>query len=175
MKLTTEIINEIIKNTINDAAFKRLAKLPEEEKKEAEELTKTKSQLAQDAHNALFGTEKESFTYQINENIEVSNAEIEAFKEELTKHLIGHTVTFDTQTNNNVETIADFRSDNGTIDVVITGKIDNDWNFSFSLKKGLALKVNYVEITSENKELTSKLYNLYNSVFKTKFSSMIVN
>ena len=174
MELTTEKINKLIEDSINDAAFKRLAKLPEEEKKAQEENAKTKSQRAQDAHDALFG-KGENFKYQINENIEVSNSEIETFKEELVKHLIGHSVAFDTQTNNNVKTIADFRDNNGTIDVVISGRIDNDWTFAFSLKHGLTIKVNFVEITSENKELTSKLYNLYNSVFKTKFSSMIVN
>lgn len=170
--ITNEKINEIIDASIDKAAFSRLAKLPEEAKKDIEEKKKSKSQVSQDVDDALFGN-SHSAKFKLNENIEVSNAEIESFKEELSAHLAGHSISYDTQENNGNETIADFHSENGTMDVIVSGKIDDSWLFTFSLKNGLTIKTEAIEITDENRELIPKLYNLHKSIFKTKFSSML--
>lgn len=175
-KFTSEEIDEVVENAINDAAFKRLSQLPEEAKKELEKKKMTKSQTAKDVDDALFGVKKTyDEKFNLRENIDVSNAEIESFKDDLISHLIGHSVSFDIQVNDGVKTVADFHNSEGTIDASISGQIDNDWLFTFSLKNGLIIKADSVEITNDNKELTSKLYNLYNNVFKTKFAELIVN
>ena len=178
MKDSKQKIREIIRRTIEEVAFEELAKIPEANEKKRKQLKMTKSQQEDQIHNDMFfgGGSKESDTrFRINENkqIKISAGELSSFQQDFSAHLSGHIVDFIKQRVGDKESIISFPIVNNTPDAVSIGVVDNQLKFKMSLRNGLVLNTENFKITDENKELAPKLYNLYNTIFKKKFTELL--
>jgi len=170
---------EIIRKTIDEVAFEELASMPANLAKKAEQVKMTKAQRSDQTHNDLFygGATKADINtrFRLSESmkINVSSKEIAAFQEELAKHLQGHTIKFEDQVVGGVTSNVGFPVVDGTVDAIVIGNIDSQLQFSMSLKGGLEILTNRFKVTDENKELVTKLHNLFNTVFKPKFTDIL--
>lgn len=177
--LARKTVLEIIRGVINELAFEELAKMPEKIAQKQKEIKMTKAQRSQQVHDDLFhgGDRKKDLDTKINlregETINVSKSEIDEFQKELSSHLQGHAIKFQENQVGNQTSIVAFPVIDGNVDAVIKGIVDGELEFTMSLADGVKIKTKGVSITEENKELPSKLYNLYNKVFKQKFTDIL--
>lgn len=172
-------LTKIIRDSINDIAYEQLSKIPEILKKKKEERKRTKAQKEEQVHNDIFfgGDNKKELDTKIklreSKEVHITQAEIDSFKNELTSHLGGHSIKFINKNINGKESIVAFPLINGALDAVIQIIVDDNIFFKLSLRNGLILKTNEVKIMDNNKDLVQKMYNLYKTVFKNKFTEMI--
>jgi hypothetical protein len=170
---------EIIRGAINDLAMEELAKMPEKLAQKQKQIKATKSQRNKQVDDDLFygGDTKKGPDTRLrlreNEMINVSKSELDNFQKEFSTHLQGHTVKFQTNMIGGKSSIAAFPTKDGSIDAIVSGTIDDKIEFTMSLTGGLKIRTKGVNITDETKELPLKLYNLYNKIFKQKFSEII--
>ena len=184
-------ILEIIRETINEMVYDEMKQMPSRLEAKQDELKKTKAQMAQDAHDALFGIfgspEDDGISYRLklheSENKpRVSSNELESFETEFKGHFPG--ISFDKQVGGGKNgQIVDFPLNNGQKDAVTSGVItigQEKIGFSMSLLNGFRIKSiiengqpKSFEIKKETKDAFSKILNLYDTVFKEKFNGII--
>lgn len=184
-------ILEIIRETINEIVYDEMKQMPSRLEAKQNEMKKTKAQMAQDAHDALFGIfgspEDDGISYRLklheSENKpRVSSNELEAFETEFKGHFPG--ISFDKQVGGGKNgQIVDFPLSNGQKDAVTSGVItigQEKIGFSMSLLNGFRIKSiiengqpKSFEIKKETKDAFSKILNLYDTVFKEKFNGII--
>jgi hypothetical protein len=184
-EITRKKVIEIIKNSIDEVVYDKIKQLPEKQKVRQDELNRTKAQRSQDVHNALFGSEDEQMVYKIklhesNEKPKVTTVELDSFKQEMKGHLDGIDLIFYNGINGQ---IVDFPVKNRETDATCYGKITVNKNsllFSMSLLNGLKIKsvvengnIKEFEISKSTKVIFDKMLNLYEEVFKEKFSEII--
>jgi hypothetical protein len=178
---------EIIKQTIDEVVYDEVKKMPLKIQARQEELTKTKAQREQDAHDALFGNENEEMTYKLrlHENEEkpkITTDELVNFEKEFKSRFPNISFNKQIAQGQNGQ-IVDFPIKNGQKDAFTSGKIKlekDEIQFTMSLIDGLKIKsvveggkIKAFEISSETKDVFNKLLNLYEELFKKRFNEII--
>lgn len=178
---------EIIKQTIDEVVYDEVKKMPLKIQARQEELAKTKAQREQDAHDALFGNENEEMTYKLrlHENEEkpkITTDELVNFEKEFKSRFPNISFNKQIAQGQNGQ-IVDFPIKNGQKDAFTSGKIKlekDEIQFTMSLIDGLKIKsiieggrIKDFEISSETKDIFSKLLNLYEELFKKRFNEII--
>jgi len=172
-------IKGIISKTIDELVIEELKKMPEKIKKQQQYDKMTKAQKQDQIDLDLFygGENRKEIDTKIqlkeSDIIKISAMELESFKNDFISHLPGHAVDFDNQIVNGKKSIASFPYSHGTTDAVVTGRVDNKITFRMSLKDGFIINANEVKIDDDNKDLFIKLFNLYNTLFKQKFTEFL--
>jgi len=181
---TRKKVIEIIRETIDEVVYDEMRQMPKKLQAKQEEMSKTKAQRAQDAHDALFGKKEEEHNYklQLHENEEkpkVLANELSQFEKEFKSHFPG--ISFDKQSGNGQ--IVDFPIKDGKTDAITSGTItvgQDKIGFSMSLTNGLKIESvadngmpKEFEINKDTKDVFGKLLNLYEEVFKKKFNEII--
>jgi hypothetical protein len=105
--------------------------------------------------------------------LHITQTEIEDFKQEMVNHLSGHAINFIDQRVGDKNTIITFPFINGSLDAVVQLIVDDKIVFKLSIRNGLVVKIDEVKISDSNKDLIQKMYNLYKTVFKEKFTSLL--
>lgn len=186
-EVTKKHVLEIIKKSIDEVVYDEMKKMPGRLQAKQEELKKTKSQRAQDAHEALFGKEDEEVNYKVrlHENEErpkITTEELSNFEKEFKSRFPN--ILFDKQTGIGQNgQIVDFPIIKGQKDAVASGKITIDREvigFKMSLIDGFKIrsviengKPKEFEIKSETKDVFGKILNLYDELFKKRFNEII--
>lgn len=184
---TRKNVLEIIRKSIDEVVYDEMKKMPGKLQARQEELKKTKSQRAQEAHEALFGKDEEEMNYklQLHEAIEkpkITPIELDDFEREFKSRFPD--IVFDKQiaTGQNGQ-IVDFPIINGRKDAITSGaiKIDKESiGFTMSLSNGFKIRSviengipKEFEIKSETKDVFGKILNLYEELFKKRFNEVI--
>lgn len=183
-EVTKQKVLEIIKGTIDEVVYDEMRQMPKRLQAKQEEMSKTKAQRAQDAHDALFGTKEEEHNYklQLHENEErpkISGDELNQFEKEFKGHFPG--ISFNRQNGNGQ--IVDFPVKDGKTDATTSGIITVEQEkigFTMSLSNGFKIK-SLVEngkpkefnINKDTKDVFGKILNLYEETFKKKFNEII--
>lgn len=177
-------IIELIRKIIDEEAFAELKQMPQRLQQRKEEIKKTKAQREEDAEQALFfGMDKNKEIknqLKLNEDEQrkpkITKQELEQFEKDFNSHMHGSVTKFDKQLHGNKE-VVDFPYVNGKPDAFTSGTVSigsgREITFSMSILNGLKITAADLEITNENKNLLDKLYNLYITIFKTKFGEII--
>jgi len=179
---------EIIRKSIDEVVYDEMRQMPGRIQARQEEFKKTRSQRAQDAHEALFGKEDEEVNYRLSLHEEedkkpkITTNELSQFEKEFKSRFPD--ITFDKQNapGQNGQ-IVDFPIINGKKDAVASGKIIIDKEtvgFTMSLSDGFKIKSTIengkpkeFEIKSETKDVFGKILNLFDELFKKKFNEII--
>jgi len=178
---------EVIKQSIDEVVYDEIRQMPARLQAKQEELTKTKSQRAQDAHDALFGRDEDEMSYKLrlhesSENPKITTNELDQFQKEFKNRFPG--ISFDKQIGPGQNgQIVDFPVKNGQKDAVTSGTITvgkDSIKFSMSLLNGVIIKsaiqggkLKGFEISKESKDTFDKILNLYEEIFKKKFNEII--
>jgi len=182
-EVTRKKVLEIIKKSLDEVVYDEMRRVPETIKKRQEEIKKTKSQRAQDAHDALFGKDEE-MNYKLKlhegqENPKITTNELEQFDKEFKSRFPG--ISFEKQPGN--AQIVGFPIKNGQKDAITSGKIttgESEIGFTMSLINGFKInsiieggKIKPFEIKKETKDVFGKILNLYEEIFKKRFNDII--
>ena len=178
---------EIIRKSIDEVVYDEMKKMPGRLQARQEELKKTKSQRAQDAHDALFGKDDEEMNYklQLHEMIEkpkITPNEFDDFEREFKSRFPNIVFNKQTAPGQNGQ-IVDFPIINEQKDAITSGIITIDKEsigFSMSLSNGFKIRSviengapKEFEIKSETKDAFGKILNLYEELFKKRFNEII--
>ena len=171
---------EMIRTAIDEMVYDEIRQKPSKDRARQEEIKKTKAQVGNDAHDALFGSEEEQFTHKLNlfeskEKPKISPTESSQFEEELNKSLVKFNVTLIPQKIAGVDRIISFPRKNNKTDALIFGaaNVGNNENlkFSISLLNGLQMNSKDIKMDDETKKFIDVITNLYNSTLKEKLSA----
>ena len=178
---------EIIRKSIDEVVYDEMKKMPGRIQARQEEFKKTKSQRAQDAHDALFGNQEDEISYRLklhesDARPKITTNELSQFENDFKNRFPD--IVFDKQNGIGQNgQIVDFPIKNGKKDAVASGKIiiDNEAiGFTMSLSDGLKIKstieggqIRAFEIEPETKDIFAKLLNLYEELFKKRFNEII--
>ena len=184
---TRKKVLEFIRKSIDEVVYDEVKQMPVRMQAKQDELSKTKAQREQDAHDSLFGKDKEQISYRLNlheseERPKITTDELEQFEQEFKSRF--PEITFDKQIGIGKNgQIVDFPVIDGKTDAVAVGKItidNNSLGFKMSLASGLKIKsivdggnsVDF-EINKKTKDIFGKLLNLYEELFKKRFNEII--
>lgn len=186
-EITRKKVLELIRKSIDEVVYDEVKQMPIKMQAKQEEFSKTKAQREQDAHDSLFGKDKEQISYRLNlheseERPKITTDELEQFEQEFKSRF--PEITFDKQIGIGKNgQIVNFPLVDGQIDAVASGKIITDNNslgFTMSLASGLKIKsiidngnVKEFEINKETKDIFGKLLNLYQTLFVERFNKII--
>jgi len=185
-EITKKKLLEIIRACIDEVVYDEMRQLPEKLKTRQEEIKKTKAQRAQDAHDALFGTEEEIRyklrLHETNERPRISSKEFQQFEKEFKNRFPGISFKKQLGPGQNGQ-IVDFPIRNGQKDAITSGEItigDEAIGFTMSLLNGFKIKniiengnLKTFEINKETKDVFGKILNLFEEIFKEKFNQIL--
>jgi len=178
-KKAREKVLEIIRQIINDTSIDTLSNFEDKQRQQQEKIKRTKSQLESQVDLDLFygGNANNNIKKKININenavISITTQEIKQFQKDMYNHLSGNAIEFENQVVNGKQSILSFPIKNNKLDIITKGTIDNKIDFTMSLNDGFIINMENFVVNESNNDVISKVFNLYNTIFKKRFSELL--